>query len=74
MRKCNRHLTKAMEIVKGLIDLADEGERDAEDDSCLALYGIIRDCAYRIRNKVERERDSHIAQGKWDGPEPTGSQ
>jgi hypothetical protein len=73
VRDCNRHLVEATEIVRSLIILADEGERDAEDDSCVVLYGIIRDCAYRIRHQAEKERDSHIAQGKWDGPAPAGS-
>jgi hypothetical protein len=73
VRDCNRHLAEALEIVRGMIILADEGERDAEDDSCIVLYGVIRDCAYRIRHLAERERDTHVAQGKWDGPALAGS-
>ena len=73
MRDCNRHLTEALEAVRNLIILADEGERDAEDDSCIVLYGVIRDTAYRIRHLAEKERDAHIAHGKWDGPVPAGS-
>lgn len=67
MRACNRHIAEALEAVRKLIILADEGEQDAEDDSCIVLYAIIRDCAYRIRSQAEKERDAHIAQGKWDG-------
>ena len=72
MRDCNKHIHKALEAVRDLIILADEGERDAEDDSCIVLYAIIRDCAYRIRLQAEKERDCHIEKGKWDGPGHAG--
>jgi hypothetical protein len=71
---CNRHIVEALEAVRNLIILADEGEKDAEDDSCRVLYGVIRDSAYRIRLHAEKERDRHIEEGKWDGPGRSGSQ
>ena len=65
-RACNKHIQEAQDIVKRMIVLADEGEADSEDDSCVVLYGIIRDCAYRIRAEVERERERHVSGGIWD--------
>lgn len=66
MRRCNRHILDALELARRLTILADEGETDAQDDSCVVLYGVIRDCAYKIRNSAEQERDAHIARGIWD--------
>ena len=66
MRKCNEHILEALELARRLTILADEGEEAAEDDSCLVLYGMIRDCAYRIRQQAESERKAHIARGVWN--------
>lgn len=74
MRDCNRHIVETLEAVRNLIILADEGEQDAEDDSCRVLYAVVRDCAYRIRLQAEKERDRHIAEEKWDGPGQPGPQ
>jgi hypothetical protein len=46
--------------------LADHGEADCDDDSCAVLYGVIRDCAYKIRGRAEHERREHLELGKWD--------
>ena len=59
MKDCDRNIVKALEIVKQLTILADEGEAQAEDDSCILLYSIIRDCAYKIKHQAEQERESH---------------
>ena len=58
-----------MEMVKQLIILADDGDLDSEDDGCHVLYGVIRDCAYKIRAQAEREREAHIERGSWDDSE-----
>ena len=67
MRKCNEHIMDAIETCRTLTIIADEGERDATDDSCAVFYGVIRDCAYRIRHRAEQEREAHIKSGIWDG-------
>ena len=66
MRKCNKHIMEALELSRRLIILSDEGENAAEDDTCVVLYDVIRDCAYEIRRKAEKEREAHIARGTWD--------
>lgn len=63
---CNRHIRKALEIARKLTVLADEGEAKSEDDGCVLLYSVIRDCAYKIRTQAERERDAHRAMGAWE--------
>ncbi len=68
MEKCNQHILEALDLSRKLFILSDEGEYDAEDNSCVVLYGIIRDAAYKIRNQSEKERQEHIKQGKWETP------
>lgn len=66
MQNCNRHILEALDLARKLIILSDEGEADAKDDSCTLLYGIVRDCAYKIRKLAESELESHKVKGMWD--------
>ena len=65
-QSCNEHIKESLEMVRSLIILADEGERDSRDDGCRLLYGVIRDCAYKIKNEAERERSAHQINNKWE--------
>jgi hypothetical protein len=69
---CNTHLHKALDLVKQMIILADEGESVCSDNGCAVLFGIIRDCAYRIRMETEREMDVHLSKGIWKHEENKG--
>lgn len=62
----NQYIRKALDYARRLTVLADEGEGASRDDGCAVLYGIVRDCAYKIRNSAERERDVHRLSGRWD--------
>ena len=66
MKLCNKHIKEVLEIVQHMIELAESGAMDSEDNSCVALYGIIKDSAYRIRQMAEKERQQHMARGTWD--------
>ena len=68
IEKCSRNIMEALELARRLVILADEGEIAAMDDSCVVLYGIIRDSAYKIRHQAEQERERHIAKGAWKEP------
>ena len=59
-RGCEEHIRDALEIARKLIILADEGELASQDDGCRVLYGVVRDCAYKIRGQAEREREAHL--------------
>jgi hypothetical protein len=39
--------------------LADEGDANREDNGCGVLYGLVRDCAYKIRRLAEAEKEVH---------------
>lgn len=73
MRDCDQHILQTLELARNLTILADEGEADANDDSCAVLYGIVRDCAYKIRTQAEKERERHIASGEWKDAEAAGA-
>ncbi|MFC1888489.1 hypothetical protein ACFL4G_01910 [Thermodesulfobacteriota bacterium] len=68
-RRCNKHIRESLEIARQMIILADEGDLDSEDDGCRVLYGVVRDCAYKIRAQAEREREEHKKKGDWDETE-----
>ena len=63
----NTNLQRLLELTREMMALADEGDRDRDDDSCGILYGILRDTAYQLRQLAEQECDKHRASGKWDG-------
>ena len=62
----NENLRKTIRLTREMLALADEGDRDRNDDSCGILYGILRDSAYRLRKLAEEECEEHQKAGKWD--------
>ena len=64
--KCNENIREALRLARELTILADSGEADSKDDGCSVLYGIIRDCAYKIRGRAEREKEVHKHEGRWN--------
>lgn len=62
----NTNLRRLLDLTREMIALADEGDRDRNDDSCGILYGILRDSAYRLRALTEEECTKHVRQDKWD--------
>ena len=65
MQACNKHIRQTLEFARKLTILADEGETNSQDDGCMLLYSVVRDCAYKIRAQAEREKKVHIAKGIW---------
>ena len=63
MDRCSKLIAEALVLVGQMNELADKGHEVSEDDGCLLLYGIIRDCAYRIRGEAQKELEKHKARG-----------
>jgi len=63
--KTNCSIKKAIKLAEELRKVADKGEEAAGDNSCLLLYGVIRDCSYRIRDGAEQEMQLHKLKGLW---------
>lgn len=72
-RSYNENLLRVVRLSREMLALADEGDRDRDDDSCGILYGVLRDAAYRLRELAEKECEAHKRSGRWDeGLEPAG--
>jgi hypothetical protein len=52
-------LKESLELSERMLDLAERGVEGCQDDGCLVVYGIMRDCAYKIRTSAERELREH---------------
>ena len=68
MRKDNTNIRKMIQLSRDMLILADEGQAAAEDDGCRLLFGIVQDCAYKIRLEAEREQRGHQRNGLWEEP------
>jgi hypothetical protein len=53
----------AIKLAEKMLKVAANGILTCEDDSCLLLYGVIRDCGYKIRRTVEQERVYTLQKG-----------
>jgi hypothetical protein len=51
----NEALAEALKLSEELLEMAEKGVPTCTDDFCLLLYGIIRDCGYKIRRAAEQE-------------------
>ena len=67
LSRCNEHIRETIAIAHRLMELADEAEAESKDNGCAVLYGIVRDCAYRIRREAQREEEAHKRKGQWEG-------
>lgn len=61
----NNSIRESLRLARELTLLADKGEVDCADDGCRVLYGVVRDCAHKVRSQAEREKEAHILKGIW---------
>jgi hypothetical protein len=62
----NENLRRLLALTREMLALADEGDRDRDDNTCGIIYGILRDAAYKLRELAEDECEKHRQEGKWD--------
>ncbi len=63
--KNTKLIVDAMKLADKMLVMAQNGVTECgEDDSCMLIYGIIRDCGYKIRRTVEQEQFSNIAKNE----------
>jgi len=65
VRPCNLHIARTLQLANEMIDLADQGDSDREDNGCGILYGVLRDSAFKLKQLAEAERRNHIRKGWW---------
>ena len=46
---CHDHMSEALRLSAELLELADEQRDDCLHDSCMLLDGVVRDCAWKVR-------------------------
>lgn len=47
------YISKALKIVDDMLDLANSKEALGDENGCGTLSGVMRDCAYKIRQAAE---------------------
>ncbi len=52
---CMQRLLAAMELAEEMIRMTDRVENVYDDDGCLVVYSVIKDCAYKIKKAAQRE-------------------
>jgi hypothetical protein len=57
--QCDLYISEALRIADDLMELASNGEIHMEDIGCGILFGIVRDCAYKIRQQAELQLRAH---------------
>jgi hypothetical protein len=65
MKPCNLHIIKTLRLVEEMMELADRGDTDREDNGCGILYGVLRDSAYKLKKLAEEEKQNHMTKGWW---------
>ena len=66
MNAKNSNIQRVIDLSTKLLYSADQGDMQRDDDSCGVLYGIVRDCAYKMLDAATREQLRHIEKGIWD--------
>ena len=65
LKACDEHIRQTLELVEGMLRLAEKGDASREDVGCGVLYGVLRDSAYKIQKLAFDEREAHIRKGWW---------
>jgi len=60
------HIRTVMDLADKLVAISEKGFTAFDDDECLMLNGIVRDCAFRLRDAAEHARRIYMTQGHWD--------
>ena len=55
----------AIRLAEKMLRMAEKGILTCENDSCLLLCGVIRDCGYKIRRTVEQEQVCGLQKGDY---------
>ena len=59
MKDYNENVDSMVSLADEMIELADKGLAECHDENCVSLFGLAKDCAYRIRMVAERESRVH---------------
>ena len=63
-KKIDQNLNNVKELCYEMLKIADRGDNLRKDSGCGAIYGYLRDSAYKIRKLVDEEIKLHKLQIK----------
>ena len=63
----NVQIRSILELADRMIEISEQGFASCDDDGCLLLNGMVRECAYRLRDAAEHERVVHGTNDDADG-------
>ena len=65
MKPCDKNLKSALQLTDKMIELANKGNVEREDTGCGILYGVLLDCAYKLKKLAENEKENHLNKDWW---------
>ncbi|MBM4148468.1 MAG: hypothetical protein FJ224_05440 [Lentisphaerae bacterium] len=65
--KSDENLSSAIRLADEMNSLANDGDEYSQDDGCCVLYGIVRDCAFKIRLRALQELERHRTKKRTNG-------
>jgi hypothetical protein len=63
-KKVDVQIRSILEMAERMIVISEKGFATCDDDGCLLLNGMVRECAYRLRDAAELERALHATKEK----------
>jgi hypothetical protein len=65
MEETIRHMRKAIDLADGMLETANHAESECDETCVFAVYGIVRDSAYRIKKAAENEFRSLVGSDQF---------
>jgi len=65
VKPCDKNLKSALQLTDKMIELANKGNAEREDTGCGILYGVLLDCAYKLKKLAENEKENHLNKDWW---------
>lgn len=59
----DENLRSVVRMSEQMLELANRGDEHRQDAGCGAVYGALRDMAYKVRAMAEKEIDRHKGRG-----------
>ncbi len=57
--KIDQNLKNVKDLCYEMLEIADHGDKFRKDSGCGAIYGSLRDAAYKLRKLVDKELELH---------------
>ena len=64
----NEHILNALKIANDLMSLANDAQLQTNDNDSNILFGVMRDCAYKLWREVARQHHHNKTTADWRSP------